>query len=376
MSDVLSAILNRLLQRQGVHHAVLHVETGDGSFRWAAGRGPVRPGGPPLTAENPYHIASITKLFVAALTMRLIENGVLSLDQPIHELIPADWTDGIHTSRGIDSSQRITVRNLLAHTSGLPNFLEDAARGQRSLSARIFAEGDRELTDEEIVATVRSLEAHFEPQAAEARKVRYSDTNYWLLGLIIREVRGSPLEQTLNTFIIEPLGLEHTYLAGRSAPKSATLEASALWFNDQPLELPLFMRSHAAAGGLIATAGDTVKFMRALSTGRLFREPGTFNVMLEHTTRFGFPTDAAAARGPGWPIAGGLGIFHLQLPRIVTGFRRMPAVIGHTGSTGSWLFHVPEWDLYLAGTVDQAAGGQIPYRLLPELLRAVETIRG
>ena len=98
--------------------------------------------------------------------------------------------------------------------------------------------------------------------------------------------------------------------------------------------------------------------------------------MLEHTTRFGFPTDAAAARGPGWPIAGGLGIFHLQLPRIVTGFRRMPAVIGHTGSTGSWLFHVPEWDLYLAGTVDQAAGGQIPYRLLPELLRAVETIRG
>src|SRR5690625_6580671 len=111
------------------------------------------------------------------------------------------------------------------------------------------------------------------------------------------------------------------------------------------------MRSHAAAGGRIATAGDTVKFMRALSTGRLFREPGTFNVMLEHTTRFGFPTDAAAARGPGWPIGGGLGILHLQLPRLVTGFSRMPAVIDDTGSTGSWLFHGPAWGLYLDGPV-------------------------
>lgn len=376
VAEALNEILDRLVQQRGVHHAVLHVETCDGSFSWASGHGAARPGGQKLTAETPYYTASITKLYVATLSMLLVENGQLSLDQPVQGLLPDDYTVGIHTRRGVDSSDRITVRNLLAHTSGLPNFLEDAAKGQRSLSARLFAEGDRELTDDEIVATVRSLDAHFEPQASDANRIRYSDTNYWLLGLIISEVTAMPLEQALDTMIIEPLGLQHTYLAGHSAPKSATPEVSALWVHDQPLELTRFLRSHSAAGGLIATSGDTIQFMRSLTTGRLFREPGTFMAMLEHTTRFGFPTDAAAARGPGWPIEGGLGIFHLQLPRITTGFRRMPSVIGHTGSTGSWLFHIPEWDVYLAGTVNQVTGGQIPYRLLPRLLRALQPLRG
>jgi hypothetical protein len=66
--------------------------------------------------------------------------------------------------------------------------------------------------------------------------------------------------------------------------------------------------------------------------------------------RFGLPKDLASLRLPGWPIEYGIGLMRFELPRILTPFRPVPAVIGHTGSLGSWLFYCPARDLYLAGT--------------------------
>lgn len=363
------------MKQRGVHHAVMQVESGDGSFVWGGGVGPSSPGGPPMTSETPHFIASITKLYTATLVMLLAEEGRLELDAAAGRYLPAGYGEGIHRLRGVDASERVTVRNLLAHTSGLPNYLEDAPTGGKSLSARIFAEGDRDFGDDEALEAVRSLEAHFEPQPPAARKVRYSDTNYWLLGMIIENLTGMPLERAYETLILRPLNLRHTYLFGRSQPLAPTAERASLWLNDRPLDIPRFMRSHAADGGLVGTTGDTIAFLRALTTGALFNKADTFRSMLHRTTRFGFPTDAATMRAPSWPIEAGLGILRFQLPRFLTGFRRMPYLVGHTGSTGSWLFHSPEWDLYLAGTVDQAAGGPLPYRLMPRLLKVLEPVR-
>lgn len=375
VAEALRDLLSGLVQQRGVRHAVLHVESGDGSFAWSGGVGEAAPGGPAMTPETPYFIASITKLYTATLAMLLVEDGRLALDAAIREYLPSAFAEGIHRRRGVDASERVTVRNLLAHTSGLPNYLEDARRGERSLSARIFAEGDREFGDADALREVRALEAHFEPQPPVARRIRYSDTNYWLLGLIIERATGMPLERAYETMILRPLGLRHTYLFGRSEPLAPTPDMAVLWVNDRPMDLPRFMRSHAADGGLVATTGDTIAFLRALHTGAVFRQPDTYQTMLEHTHRFGFPTDAATLRAPSWPIECGLGILRFQLPRLLNGFRRMPALVGHTGSTGSWLFHCPEWDVYLAGTVDQATAGPVPYRFAPRLLRALEPLR-
>lgn len=67
----------------------------------------------------------------------------------------------------------------------------------------------------------------------------------------------------------------------------------------------------------------------------------------------------------------GLGMMRFRLPRVFTPLHPMPAVIGHTGSTGSWLSHCPELDLLLCGTVDQASAGAVPYRFVPKLLRVL-----
>ncbi|HZA36346.1 MAG TPA: hypothetical protein VE505_15525, partial [Vicinamibacterales bacterium] len=68
-----------------------------------------------------------------------------------------------------------------------------------------------------------------------------------------------------------------------------------------------------------------------------------------------------------FPFEYALGTMRLRLPRLMT-LRYVPALVGHAGSSGSWLFHCPELDLLLAGTVDQAAFPSLPYRLLPRLL--------
>jgi D-alanyl-D-alanine carboxypeptidase len=76
-----------------------------------------------------------------------------------------------------------------------------------------------------------------------------------------------------------------------------------------------------------------------------------------------------APRSPTWPIQYGLGIMRFQIPRLFSPFSPVPALVGHSGSTGSWLFHCPERGLLLAGSVDQVAAAAIPYRFLPKVLR-------
>jgi D-alanyl-D-alanine carboxypeptidase len=76
--------------------------------------------------------------------------------------------------------------------------------------------------------------------------------------------------------------------------------------------------------------------------------------------------------GPGWPMEYGLGMIRYRLPRLFTPFKPVPEVVGHSGVTGSWLFHCPELDIITAGTVDQATAAALPYRFVPRLLRALQ----
>jgi D-alanyl-D-alanine carboxypeptidase len=138
------------------------------------------------------------------------------------------------------------------------------------------------------------------------------------------------------------------------------------------LNLPLAMRSMGPDGGLVATAEDALAFLRALTRGEVFDDPATLALMQERWNRFCLSLDPAALRTPGWPIEYGLGMMRFRLPRLFTPFRPMPAVVGHTGSSGSWLFHSPLLDLLLVGTVDEASSGAGPFRFVPRLLKVLE----
>jgi hypothetical protein len=81
-------------------------------------------------------------------------------------------------------------------------------------------------------------------------------------------------------------------------------------------------------------------------------------------------------RSPSWPIEYGFGIMRFRLPRVFTLMRPLPTALGHTGSTGCWLFYCPQWDMLLAGSVDEVTAGAVPYRIIPKILNILRSSNG
>jgi D-alanyl-D-alanine carboxypeptidase len=363
----LQKVLDALATEKPHHQAIMAVENGDGSFRWSGAAGKAV-GEDPLSPDTPFFIASIDKLYNAVIVLRLVEQGKLSLDDPITKVLPPTLTRRLHVLNGDDHSSKITIRHLLSHTSGLAEWLEDAPKNGQSLFEEVLDKGDRAMTFEEIVELARGLKPHFAPQDLSTRrvKVRYSDTNFILIIALIETIYGQPLHQVHQDLFYKPLGLHHTFFPGLSEPLARTQPPVPLRADGQVIEIPRLMASIRC---IYSTAGDMIAFLRSLTRGEIFQNPETFTQMYARWNRFGFPTDRAALRSPNWPIEYGLGLKRFQLPRVFTSLRRLPAVIGHTGATGCWLFWSPEMDLYFSGSVDEAGAGAVSYRVMPQMLR-------
>ena len=129
----LRALLRKAVQRRGQgRHGVLAVSR-IGSWNWEGAEGILDPEGTPVTTTARYPIASVTKLYTAAVTLRLVEQSRLDLGDRLVDLLPSSVTDGLHVLGGVDRTHEITVEHLLSHTSGLADYYEEAPR--RGVSA-------------------------------------------------------------------------------------------------------------------------------------------------------------------------------------------------------------------------------------------------
>jgi D-alanyl-D-alanine carboxypeptidase len=364
----LQDLLRGLMAQKQVKHAIVAVESVDRSFRWMGVAGDAHPDGTPLREDTPIFIASVTKLYIAATIMKLYERDLIGLDKPISTYLPQSLIGGIHRLGGVDYTDMITVRHLLGHSSGLPDYLEDRPEGGQSLIERLVKK-DLSWTIEEAMQIVRDrLTPRFPPQPPDAKrqKISYSDTNYQLLIAIIEAVTGQPLHTVFSEMLYAPLGLKHTFHPGTSAGPAP--EPATLWLEEQPLDIPLAMRSF---GDLVSTADDMLRFMQALIRSEIFAQPTTLDLMMGSWRSFGFSLNLAPT-SPTWPIEYGLGMMRFRIPHLFSPLRPIPAVIGHTGVSGSWLFYCPRLDVLLAGTVNQATAAALPFRFVPKLLRVLD----
>ncbi len=367
-------MVDALTRKQTIHHAIFAIENGDRSYQRVFVSGSAHPDGTPMRPQTPFFTASITKLFIAAALLKLVERGAVRLDAPMADYLPRTVTDGLHRLNGTDYSGQITVSHLLCHMSGLPDWLEDRAKGKLPLIDRLFAGNDRRFDIEAVAAVVRDeLTPHFPPQDLNAARplVRYSDTGFQLLMAIIESVTGRTLPDIYQQEIVEPLGLRSTWLPERP-PRDMPITPSTPWAGDQPLVLPLALES---IRDIYSTTADLILFLRALMSGTLFDNPQTGAVLYGSFRRFSQFWDRSAFRLPRSPIEYGAGMMRLALPRALTPLRRIPPVIGHTGSTGTWLFYCGELDLYLAGCVDQATAAPLPFRFVPRVLHEIEGLK-
>lgn len=361
----LQALLQQILATKNIFSAVVAVETMDRSFCWVGTAGEAEPNGSEINEATPLFIASVTKLFIASTVLKLHKRKQIHIDQPITAYLPATLVSGIHRMNEVDYTEKITLRHLLSHSSGLPEYLEDRPKRGGTFVERILEE-DFAFAIEDILEFIRQLPPHFPPQPLDApkQKVRYCDTNFQLLIAIIKAVTGMSLHEAFSDFLYQPLGLKDTFHPGT---RDAGLEPASLWLDGQPLHIPKAMQSF---GDLISTVDDQLHFMRSLMRGEVFDDPETLNLMTRHWNTFGFSLNPVRL-SPGWPIEYGMGMMRFKLPKLFSGFRQIPAVVGHSGSTGSWLFYCEELDVILAGTVNQLSAGAVPFRFIPKMLQVL-----
>jgi D-alanyl-D-alanine carboxypeptidase len=366
-----SARLDKLLERvvernRNARHGLAAVAKVDGLWSWYGANGILDPEGTPATTTARYPIASVTKLYTATVALRVVELGKLSLEDRMVDFLSNDVTAGLHVLDGVDHTDEITLEHLLGHTSGLPDYYEEAPSGERSAQTRLLAGEDAPMPFEEVLRVVREdLKPHFPPQPLDAAKpkARYSDTNYQLVGAIVEHVSGQPLHRVFDEMLIGPLGLGDTSSYPHPPRSGGSPEPDAsVWSKHAVLRPQGALRHQVADGGIISTLSDQVRFMQGLVGGEVFDDPASWQRMQQRWSRIFFPIDY------------GLGVMRYAPPRWMSPAFRIPPVVGHTGSTATWLFHCPELEIVLAGTFD-VAQPQVPFRFLPQVLRAVSKHR-
>ena len=360
----LEALLRKAVdRRRHVRHGLAGVAAVDGSWSWMSGYGELDPAGTAATPDARYPIASVTKLFTAAVTMKLVEADRLALADRMVDLLASEVTQGLHVMDGVDRTAEITVEQLLGHTSGLADYYEGAPPGEKSAQARLLAGEDAPMPFEDVLRTVRAMKPNFPPQPAGSakRKAKYADTNYQLLGAVLEKVAEKPLGELFDQMIFTPLGLDATSSYPDPPRGGGSPEPDAsVWAKDVVLNPSGALTHQKADGGIISTVADQLRFIQALASGELFEDAGTFRHMAAHTNRIFFPVDY------------GLGVMRYAPARWMSPLFPIPPIIGHTGSTATWAFHCPDLDIVLAGAFD-VAQPPLPFRFLPHVLRAVAT---
>jgi len=282
--------------------------------------------GTPLTPDARFRVGSIAKPFVATVVLQLVEEGAFSLDDPMSEVLPVSVTDRF------DASDRTTVRMLLNHTSGIPEWLD----GQTH--AYIGANPAKVWDVHEFLDLAAARPRPFAPGASWA----YSNTDYNLLGMIIEQTTGHSWRDEVTARILVPLNLSDTslpepgnasidgaYMHGYGVADGAIVDFS---------HVDPSMAGAAGGGALVTTTTDLTTFLSALLSGALFRDAASLDAMTTYV-------DAVYEGGQ---TGYGLGLQRYEFPGGIQAF-------GHAGGTAgyfSFIGYLPDLDLTMALSID------------------------
>lgn len=125
-----------------------------------------------LSKDQPYFIASTTKLFTSAIILRLKSEGKLKLDDKISTYLDQFVMNALHVFKGKDYSDELTIKHLLAHTSGLPDYFQGKGRNGKSLEEDIKNGNDQFWTFEQAIDMTKAMKPLFSPN--KKKKANYS----------------------------------------------------------------------------------------------------------------------------------------------------------------------------------------------------------
>jgi len=292
----------------GVPGAVVFVgDEGEEPTVLAAGVSDLKTG-KALEAADRFRIGSLAKAYVAAVVLQLVDEGKLTLDTPIKK-----WVPGL----GVPNADRITLRQLLSHSSGLFDYLADP-RVQAPYLAGDFG---YVWKPEQLIAVSNRHQPDFEPGADSS----YSNTGYTLAGLIVEQATGNSLGAELESRIFEPLELRdtafvtsqqiqspytHGYLVGNGKPLDATTVSPTYYWG---------------AGNIVSSAEDAGRFFEALFAGEVTSDDSLAEMKKIEASKSGGEAYGLAIGtvklpcGDGFTISGGVPGYFSQSLHMVSG---------------------------------------------------------
>jgi D-alanyl-D-alanine carboxypeptidase len=238
-----------------------------------------------LRMTDQVRVGSVTKTVIAAITLQLVGEGRLRLNDTVEQWLP----------NMVPNGEAITIRMLLGHTSGIFDYVADA-----DWLASVFAHPHRDWTPRELVAVATAHSPTFPP----GQGVAYSNTGYILIGLILQKATGQSVKALVSQRVVQPLGLRRTFFATSaefSGPYAHGYFPPSLTGGGYVDTSSWSPSVGWAAGGLVSTAPELARFYQALLSGQLL-SPRLLAVM----TR-------TVSGGPAYPgIRIGLGIWAVE----------------------------------------------------------------
>lgn len=211
--------------------------------------------------NSKYRIGSISKTFTSVLVLKAFEKKKIDLNQTINKYFPT-----------IKNAEKITVKQLLNHRSGIHNFTNDED---------YLTWNTQPKTEKEMVEIITKAGSDFEPDS----KAEYSNSNFVLLTYILEKTFKKSYKELLEEYITKPLNLQNTYLGGKINPtknecKSYTFAETWKPETETDISIPL------GAGGIISTPIDLVHFSDALFNGKLLK-PESLEIMKTIKDKYG-----------------------------------------------------------------------------------------
>lgn len=346
LQKTLEAAVNH--RRTDFPGAAVYVSSAKGTWRAAAGVAD-RDAGTSLDPDARFRAGSVMKSFVSVVVLQLIEEEHFSLDSALPEVLP----ESIYAR--FEHGTTITVRQLLSHTSGIPEWLVP------KVYMDIGNNPEQMRTTEQYFEIAGSRRTEFPPGESWS----YSNTNYNLLGEVIERATGREWREEIENRILEPLNLSGTVLP---RPGTTTIPGRyARGYHKLPLkrgaldltEMDPSMAGAAGGAALVTTLADLGTFFSALYSGELFEDSRTLDSALEFVAASGFPGFDGY----------GLGIMHMQ-------FEGDIELVGHMGGTAGYMClagYLPEHNAEFSAFISSGSDNPSPV-FLSTLQVAVEAL--
>jgi D-alanyl-D-alanine carboxypeptidase len=330
----LTTIVQGGMAEQWVPGVIAGVWVGDAGWTTAQGHADLRTA-EPMMLDGHIRIASVSKTFVATVLLQLIAEGKATLEDMLEQYVP-----------GVPNGDRITLRHLLGMTGGIFNYVNDAEFEPAYTNDPLIP-----FSDEQFLQIMQRNEPKFAPGAG----VEYSDSNYYLLGMVIERLTGRTAAEEIDERVIQPLGLTGTSLPDSPAMPDPAPRGYAASSGSK--ELRDLTESSArvpwTAGAMISTLEDLRAWSRALATGSLL------SAEMQHERLRVSPLGLGMDRSFGY----GLGIMEWN------------GWLGHAGAIfgySTWMLHHPEKDATVIvmanrGETESGFGSNITFKILETL---------